>query len=443
MFGFRVSVFLFVFFVSGILISGPAHGQVYENSFDVPNANDWINARGTWNVSAGALLGRGGRFDPDCPRNDGWAWVGDPPITLPDDFSLRFGVEFLSPPAGRLLDGVGRHGGIMFCATTPTHHRDPRISGYQLYWIDREGDHGFNLFRIDNGIATCIAGSECGVGGGGDLLDPPLEWKVVVDSRIIYFWGDDELLLTVDDATYRGGHLGLFVWGNNQIAYDDFLINEGGLPGCGTCEPEVIEIGQVYDHQLDCLANPIGAPIRVPTRIYSLEVEDLFEGIISVSSDDFDPSLSFYNDFCDEVARNNVCRITEADACLNVNLGPGIYTIGVRSQDPEIAGNFSISVSRTEEVETFSRGDANADSRVDISDAIFVLNFLFLGSGTPFCSDAADINDDGTLDLSDAISILNRLFFGGREIPLPGLFDCGADPTEDSLDCERFSSCEI
>ena len=47
----------------------------------------------------------------------------------------------------------------------------------------------------------------------------------------------------------------------------------------------------------------------------------------------------------------------------------------------------------------FRRGDVNDDSVLDISDAVRVLDFLFLGEETPNCQDAADANHDGGLDI--------------------------------------------
>lgn len=61
----------------------------------------------------------------------------------------------------------------------------------------------------------------------------------------------------------------------------------------------------------------------------------------------------------------------------------------------------------------FMRGDSNGDQKIDVSDVIFSLQFLFLGQNNLRCEDAADINDNGKIDLSDAIYILNFLFKGG------------------------------
>jgi hypothetical protein len=69
-------------------------------------------------------------------------------------------------------------------------------------------------------------------------------------------------------------------------------------------------------------------------------------------------------------------------------------------------------------------GDCNQDNALDVSDAICLLGFLFLGNpadlpcGDGTSSDSAntillDCNGDGTLDLSDGVCVLTYLFAGG------------------------------
>lgn len=83
---------------------------------------------------------------------------------------------------------------------------------------------------------------------------------------------------------------------------------------------------------------------------------------------------------------------------------------------------------------TFVRGDSTADGKVDISDSIFTLNFLFLGGITSSCQDALDADDDGQVNISDPIRCLNYLFLGGPAPP-PPYPNPGKDPTADSLQC--------
>ncbi|MFN0058228.1 MAG: cytochrome c peroxidase [Planctomycetota bacterium] len=85
----------------------------------------------------------------------------------------------------------------------------------------------------------------------------------------------------------------------------------------------------------------------------------------------------------------------------------------------------------------FRRGDANFDGTVDISDAIRLLDYLFLAGAAVACADAADSNDDGALNLADAVSVLARLFQSAPPLPLPGDDSFGPDPTLDGLDCLR------
>jgi len=67
----------------------------------------------------------------------------------------------------------------------------------------------------------------------------------------------------------------------------------------------------------------------------------------------------------------------------------------------------------------FVRGRVNDDAVVDISDAVALLGFLFLGDTEPQVIEAADINGDAELDISDSIYLLAYLFGGGPPPPPP------------------------
>jgi hypothetical protein len=77
----------------------------------------------------------------------------------------------------------------------------------------------------------------------------------------------------------------------------------------------------------------------------------------------------------------------------------------------------------------FKRGDTDGNGIVEISDAIVVLEFLFLGGPAPLCSDAADVDDSGEFDISDGVRVLAWLFLGAEPPPFPGPTTCGADTT--------------
>ncbi len=93
----------------------------------------------------------------------------------------------------------------------------------------------------------------------------------------------------------------------------------------------------------------------------------------------------------------------------------------------------------------FVRGDASSNGRIELTDGIRILEFLFLRGPPPACRDAADADDDGRLSITDAVRIFLWLFGGGAPLADPGprqglavyeSTDCGVDTTDDSLDCQ-------
>lgn len=90
----------------------------------------------------------------------------------------------------------------------------------------------------------------------------------------------------------------------------------------------------------------------------------------------------------------------------------------------------------------FRRGDADQNGVLQITDAVQILGFLFLGLETrvPDCPDIADADDSGQIQLTDAIRILNFLFLGTGDVAPP--LDCGQDPTDtDELTCTSYDGC--
>ena len=83
--------------------------------------------------------------------------------------------------------------------------------------------------------------------------------------------------------------------------------------------------------------------------------------------------------------------------------------------------------------EIFRRGDVDSNRVLEITDAIVLLSFLFLGGPEPACLDASDADDNGALEITDAINVLAYLFTGGDPTPAPGPVSCGPDPTADRL----------
>ena len=61
------------------------------------------------------------------------------------------------------------------------------------------------------------------------------------------------------------------------------------------------------------------------------------------------------------------------------------------------------------------RGDATANGVIDISDLVYLLNYLFIYGPEPIPLEAGDVNCDGIVDASDVVYLLNYLFVHGPQ----------------------------
>ena len=116
----------------------------------------------------------------------------------------------------------------------------------------------------------------------------------------------------------------------------------------------------------------------------------------------------------------------------------GDYVVRLEVDDGQFAATDTVTIAVTggDGVGPFVRGDCNQDAERNLTDGIFLLNFLFLGGGEPQCVAACDNNGDGELNITTAVFLFNFLFLGGPPPPEP--LECGASSTED----DRASGCE-
>lgn len=170
----------------------------------------------------------------------------------------------------------------------------------------------------------------------------------------------------------------------------------------------VMDVTDPFDTEL---VIPVGTGVQIATLL--LDVTAAEEGEATVSFQDVpSPDPSTVAD------AKNILVSTDGGARVDFTSEPGVITIEADVVEPE-----------------FIRGNSNGDAAVDISDAVYHLNFLFSGGTPPPCRDASDSDDSGVLDITDAIYLLAFLFQGGPAVPAP-YPDPGVDPTADELGCE-------
>jgi Right handed beta helix region/Dockerin type I domain len=72
-------------------------------------------------------------------------------------------------------------------------------------------------------------------------------------------------------------------------------------------------------------------------------------------------------------------------------------------------------------------GNVNGDGEIEVSDAVFLINYLFVGGPEPYPYLAGDVNCDDKINLVDVIFIVNYVFRGGNspcDINGDGVTDC-------------------
>jgi len=58
-------------------------------------------------------------------------------------------------------------------------------------------------------------------------------------------------------------------------------------------------------------------------------------------------------------------------------------------------------------------GDPNGDIDVNISDAVYLIAYIFKGGPAPFPLEAGDVNNDEDINITDAVYLINYIFKGG------------------------------
>ncbi len=241
-----------------------------------------------------------------------------------------------------------------------------------------------------------------------------------------------------DFALRVGEDLGGAVNENLEGIADDVLVL-----GTALTPAEIAELADIGADRFFGLALPNNAPTAVITTRPDPAEVTIADGMASVQllggdSDDGDGGEQGLMFSWTKVSGPDGDAIATPDAPSTMvtftQAGTFVYRLTVDDgQDENNTDSAEVTVTVLPEPQPiFVRGDGNADGEVDLSDASFIFNFLFLGGPAPVCPDAADSNDEGALSITSGIYVLNFLFNGGPPPPAP-FPDCGEDPTADDL----------
>jgi hypothetical protein len=121
-------------------------------------------------------------------------------------------------------------------------------------------------------------------------------------------------------------------------------------------------------------------------------------------------------------------KVEGYDFCYFVPYGASITEDGLFTFAPNYSGFFEFTVRAYGTCPNFATytfdvylqgsdvcGDANCDGAVNVSDAVHIIDYIFVGGAPPNPMEAGDANCDSTCNVSDAVWIINYIFVGGND----------------------------
>ncbi|MBN1444241.1 MAG: hypothetical protein JXA90_16130 [Planctomycetes bacterium] len=432
------SIALFFLLAPGVSVFGETHFVSLDGTMDFTDIQAAIDAAEDGDeiiVRSGEyVIERPLRFNP--PQSPeiknlvvrGFAQPGEKIIRLAEDAEWTSVVEFVAGESERsVLEGFtisgGKSGGIVCSMSSPTL-RNLTVTGNRGSGVGHWGIFASGSELYYPRLVNCLI---CGNRGPGLFCDG------LIDSHAAAAKGDDPpddmprpMLMNCTLA----GNLGpgvLSVWGARPELTNCIMWGNSG----GSIEI----VGPA-----DCIAS-----------YSSIEGEDLWPGEGNIRDDPLfvepgrweDPGTP--EDPDDDVWIPGDYHISSDSPCLDSGTPEGAPDVDIEYNSRPFGEGVDRGAYEWMEwvwPPSFRRGDANADGRIDISDGVISLMWLFSGVAAPRCMDAADADNSGRVNITDPIYVLMWLFLGGPAPPDPGPWECGLDPDADDLDCASFPPCE-
>ncbi|NCF98483.1 MAG: hypothetical protein GWP39_03110 [Planctomycetia bacterium] len=146
--------------------------------------------------------------------------------------------------------------------------------------------------------------------------------------------------------------------------------------------------------------------------------------------------MAFWNTppFSSSIYGNEIYRLTCVAGMTPMEVTLPFFAFGdFGSSIGEISSNGEITVTINDpsvpEEPGLMRGDVNMDNSCNLTDAINLLDYLYVGNFDTSCADACDVDDSGSVNLADAVNLLSGLFGGGFRLE----DSCKPDGTPDLL----------
>ncbi len=298
-------------------------------------------------------------------------------------------------------------------------------------------------------IRACIVAGNSATEGGGlfcgkdnapALIDCVLAGNTAAKGGGVYAWSS--AALRMDNCTVAGNT------GDGFFCAMDCIY--GPNPGEYTCYGPFAVLANciLWDNRGTSIGMDGGSGPKASNSL--IGGDDVWPGKDNVNTDPLFVLAGVWDDrgtpadFADDVWTAGDLHLQAGSPCIDTGLDKGKSTGDIEGYARPCGERVDMGAYEFGQcpvtAPSFLRGDANSDGKLDISDAVYTLSFLFARGPVSKCRDSADSNDDGSIDIADAIATLGHLFGGGSPLPAPFKV-CGIDPTIDALSCDSYTPC--
>jgi hypothetical protein len=158
---------------------------------------------------------------------------------------------------------------------------------------------------------------------------------------------------------------------------------------------------------IDSVTVPLGDSVVITVNAELLEYKPFsFQNIVLLADWDKDGELEPAAAVTIHPITFQDCNSNGQDDSLDIALGVSTDTNSNRFPDECESYQDTTGISCT-------YGDANGDGTVDISDAVYLILYIFSGGSAPEPLEAGDANCDGGVDISDVVYLITYIFSGG------------------------------
>ena len=271
---------------------------------------------------------------------------------------------------------------------------------YNQFWIGSNGIIGFSDATMSSRAET------------------PLPTSSTPNNIIAWMWDD----LNIDDADNPGGQA-LYKSDGEQL-----VVQFNNYPIYRADPGEVITAEIIIDFKGNIKIQYLGIGEGFTTTGATVGIEnaDGTDGLTVVYHaaylhEDLAVQFSKPYEWISLDATSGDVEAGEADtiACTfttEEDLDPGMYYADVKVKNNDPAQDMMMVVNAQMEVvgvAPYLCGDASGDGMVNVSDAVYIINYVFSGGTAPDPLAAADVNCDTMVNVSDAVVVINYVFSGG------------------------------